>query len=164
MNGYFELLNVIKTSLDNGNVINTVLTSDTVDGFDLDKKNVYPVAMIDVDTGVFTMPATNYNVVVSVLDIADISNNQITNKFLGNSNKIDIYNNLHGVLRRLYNEIKEDKYTKDFNIIGEPSLQKIERGTNLAYGWELTFIVEVPDDVISICDNVFDDTFDNTFN
>lgn len=169
MNGYYKLNDILYQSLISNEDVNTVLSTDTTQGQDLNKKDLYPIAFISIETGSFTSGSIIYNVSISCMDIVDVSKNKITDRFIGNNNAIDIYNTCSAVLRRTFNEISRGKYEIDFMLQDETAqFQKIERLENLSVGWEMTFAVEIEDKLMDICDpeiseNTFDNTFDNTF-
>jgi hypothetical protein len=168
MNGYYKLNDILHQSLINNEDVNTILTSDTSQGQDLNKKDLYPVAFISIDTGSFTSGSIIYSVSISCMDLVDVAKEKVTDRFIGNSNAIDVYNTCAAVLRRTFNEISRGKYEIDFMVQDETAqLQKIERLENLSVGWEMTFAVEIEDKLMDICEpeiKIFDNTFDNTFN
>ena len=44
MNAYYEVQNVLKTSLEANDDINTVINDDVAGSVDLDAKSIYPIA------------------------------------------------------------------------------------------------------------------------
>ena len=151
MNAYYEVLNVLKTSLENNIDVNTVLTDDTSKGVDVNKMNIYNLAFIDVRTGLFKSNVSSFFVSIQCLGVPNHSKEPVTDKFLGNDNSIDIYNTTIAVLRRTFDEIVKDVYTKDITIIGDGDFEKVENKKNGAIGWELNFEIETPNTVVTSC-------------
>jgi hypothetical protein len=170
MRGYYELQRVLKTSLENNIDVNTVLTTDTNIVFDVNKHNVYPIAEIDITSGNIRQGGLVFQVTIIAMDRVDVSKKTPTDKFVSNQNEIDVYNTMVYVLRRTYRELKEGKYEYNFDILNDPTIDKIVGKENLSVGWSMSFEVEVPDEDMDICvepidkqELTFDETFDNTF-
>lgn len=170
MRGYYELQRVLKTSLENNIDVNTVLTTDTNIGFDINKKNIYPIAEIDITNGTVNQSGVNLQVSIIAMDRVNVSKENPTDKFVSNQNEIDVYNTMLYVLRRTYKDLKEGKYEYDFNILNDPTIDKVVGKENLSVGWTISFEVEIPDGEMNICitpvdkqELTFDETFDNTF-
>ena len=85
MNAYYEVLNVLKTSLENNIDVNTVLTDDTSKGVDVNKMNIYNLAFIDVRTGLFKSNVSSFFVSIQCLGVPNHSKEPVTDKFLGTS-------------------------------------------------------------------------------
>lgn len=151
MNAYYELLRVLKTSLENNTHVNTVTQGDILE-VDLNKKNIFPLAHISVSTGTFAENVIRFNVQIIAMDIRNSVTDTVSDKFVGNDNEIDNLNTSLSVLRRTYNELVKDKYSEDITIIGEPNLELFtESRQNLLDGWSMNVQVEVPDIIMSIC-------------
>lgn len=151
MRGYYELLKVLKTSLENNIDVNTVLTTDTNIVFDVNKHNVYPIAEIDVTSGNIVQGGVRLQVTIIAMDRVDVSKKTPTDKFVSNQNEIDVYNTMLYVLRRTYRELKEGKFEYNFDILNEPTITKIVGKENLSMGWSMDFEVDVPEDDMNIC-------------
>jgi hypothetical protein len=151
MRGYYELQRVLKTSLENNIDVNTVLTTDTNIVFDVNKHNVYPIAEIDITSGNIRQGGLVFQVTIIAMDRVDVSKKTPTDKFVSNQNEIDVYNTMVYVLRRTYRELKEGKYKYNFDIINDPTIDKIVGKENLSVGWSMSFEVEVPDEDMDIC-------------
>lgn len=151
MNAYYELLRVIKTSLENNVNVNTVTQGDILE-IDLNKKTIFPLAHVSVSSATFAENVIRFNVQVYAMDIRNIVKDIPADKFTGNDNEIDNLNTSLAVLRRTYNELAKDKYTQDITITGEPSLELFtESRGNLLDGWSMNLQVEVPDTIMSVC-------------
>jgi hypothetical protein len=150
MNAYYELLRVLKKSLEDNVNINTV-TQGNIAEMDLDKKTIFPLAHIDASNGSFQENIMTFNVTIHAMDIVDYSNEIIVDKFIGNDNEIDILNTMLAVLRRTYLELAKDVHTEMITINSEPNFSLKEGYSNSLLGWEMSFSVEVPDTIISVC-------------
>lgn len=151
MRGYYELLKVLKTSLENNIDVNTVLTTDTNIVFDVNKHNVYPIAEIDITSGNIVQGGLRLQVTIIAMDRVDVSKKTPTDKFLSNQNEIDVYNTMLYVLRRTYRDLVEGKYEYNFELLNEPNITKIVGKENLSIGWTMDFEIEVPDEDMNIC-------------
>lgn len=151
MNAYYELLRVLKTSLENNVDVNTVTQGDILE-VDLAKKTIFPLAHISVSTATFDKNVIRFNVQLIVMDIRNTVTDIVTDKFVGNDNEIDNLNTSLAVLRRTYNELANDKWSEDITIMGDPSLELFtESRGNTLDGWSMNVQVEVPDTIMSIC-------------
>jgi ribosomal protein S3AE len=151
MNAYYEVQNVLKTSLDANVDVNTVINDDVAGSIDLDKKSIYPIAFITIETGNFVENVTIMNIQLQALDQVNQSPDIVVDKFVGNSNELDIYNTMLAVLRRTFDELVIDKYTKDILIKGGADLLKVGNEINSIVGWQMSFDIEVPNIIHSIC-------------
>jgi len=151
MNAYYEVQNVLKTSLEANDDINTVINDDVAGSVDLDAKSIYPIAFITIETGQFVENVSIMNVQIQALDQVNQSSNIVTDKFVGNSNELDIYNTMLAVLRRTFDELVIDKYTKDILIKGSADILKVGNEVNSIVGWQMSFDIEVPNVIHSIC-------------
>ena len=151
MRGYYELQRVLKTSLENNIDVNTVLTTDTNIAFDINKKNIYPIAEIDITSGTVNQSGVNLQVSIIAMDRVNQSKDTPTDKFVSNQNEIDVYNTMLYVLRRTYRDLKEGKYEYDFDILNDPTIDKVVGQENLSVGWTMSFEVEIPDGEMDIC-------------
>jgi len=150
MNAYYEVLRILKLSLEENKDIHTVTQGD-ISNLDLNKMNIYPIGHIDLDDGTFNENTIEFNCSIYAMDVIDTSNNLVTDKFIGNDNEIDVFNTMLAVVRRTYLELAKDMRTQDITILGEPSVRKMEGAVNNLAGWEMTFTIEVPDIIISVC-------------
>jgi len=149
MNSYTQVLSIFKTSLSSQSEIKTVLQGDS--NIDFSKKNIYGVAHIGLDTGSFKSNVTVFNAEIQALDQLTNTKETQTDKFYGNDNEVDILNAMMAVLRKTFDELVDDKYTKDIVIVGEADLQKVERTENNLLGWSMKFDIEVPNTIVSKC-------------
>jgi len=150
MNAYYEVLRILKLSLQENKDIHTVTQGD-ISTMDLNKMNIYPLGHIDLDDGTFNENTIEFSCSIYAMDMIDVSNELTTDKFIGNDNEIDVFNTMLAVVRRTYLELAKDTRTQDITILGEPTIRKMEGAVNNLVGWEMTFTIEVPDIIISVC-------------
>lgn len=150
MNAYYEVLRVLKTSLEENTDVHTVTQGD-ISELDIDKHNIYPLAHVELSNGSFNENVIQFNCSLHALDVKDISNDINTDKFVGNDNEIDVMNTMLFVLRRTYLELAKDMRTEDITILGEPNFTQVTNTANNIIGWQMDFQIEVPDTIISVC-------------
>lgn len=149
MNQYTALINYI-VSLLNKDIDVTTITEGNIDRIDLSKKNIYPLAHIDANDGIFTDNHSTFNVSIQIVDQIDYNNEINNSKLFNNDNRVDIYNTSLQSLRRLFNEFT---LNKEINVSPDslPSFQKVDEKKSNLIGWELSIVVNVPNDIMSIC-------------
>jgi len=149
MNGYYLLLDYIKSLLDADVDCNTVTTGVDLSSTDLNRKDIYALAHIEANDGTFLDNVIQINLELFSLDQVDFSK-EIENgqKFIGNDNEQDVYNTTLYVLRRVYNKLS---VSDGISILGDANIQKTERVENNLIGWSMTLTVEISDSVMRFC-------------
>ncbi len=152
---YFKLINGIKDLLQTDVRIKTI-TEGTISDIDAYKQNIPTMAHIVVDGGSTLDNLNTYNVVVSVLDIVVENNNVTEDKFIGNDNRQEVFNETDNIIRRFYMYFKRNAQGQDIFIDGSPTFDKVEEyeTENRLAGWDLTFTVGVPNNIIDVCKDV----------
>jgi len=148
MNAYTQLLNYLLSILSADTDINTVTEGSQIDQIDIQKKNLYPLAHIEAADGNFTANNFQFNVTVQILDMVQTRKEINTDKFTTNDNRQDVYNTSLQSLRRMYNELVRNEI---ISVSTDSGFTKVDSVKNGIYGWELSMLVEVPNDVMSIC-------------
>ena len=151
MNQHTELLNYLK-SLAEGYGANTV-TRDAPDSIDLQKTNIYPLVNLSIASGSFSNGSTiNFNVAIEVITNRDINNEVVNDKFWGNDNEVDNYNDTLAIINKMWTAMFRDFEENNITASESPSFEKITlEGVNLLDGWELSFSVEVPNTTLNLC-------------
>lgn len=103
MNGYYQILQVIKDALLNDNDVNTVTQGD-INEVDLNRKDIFNLAHIITNPATFTENTIRFNMSIVVCAIRDINKDINDDKFRNNDNEIDNLNTTLYVCRRLYNK------------------------------------------------------------
>tara|TARA_R110002020_G_scaffold216205_5_gene423637 strand:- start:133 stop:597 length:465 start_codon:yes stop_codon:yes gene_type:complete len=152
---YFKLINGIKELLEVDERVKTITEGDISD-LDAYKQNLPTLAHIVVDGGSALENLNTYNVVVSVLDIIVENNNITVDKFKGNDNSQEIYNQTDNIIRRFFMVFNRNAEGQDIFIEESPTFSKVEEydTENRLAGWELSFTVGVPNDKIDVCDPI----------
>jgi hypothetical protein len=151
MANYFNILDTLKLHLDNDPFITSVTEGDIFQ-VDLGKQTLFPLAHIMVNTATFEGNVLRFNITLMVMDIANISKDEITDVFLGNNNEQEILNTTLSVLNRAYEVLRRgDLYSNNFQVDGNPSCEPFtERFENYLAGWAMTFDVLVAN-TMTIC-------------
>lgn len=151
MANYFNILDTLKNHLDNDPFITSVTEGDIFQ-VDLGKQTLFPLAHIMVNTATFEGNVLRFNITLMVMDIANISKDEITDIFLGNNNEQEILNTTLSVLNRAYEILRRgDLYSDNFQVDGNPSCEPFtERFENYLAGWAMTFDVLVAN-TMTIC-------------
>ena len=148
MNAYTQLLNYLLLILSADIDINTVTEGEDLDRIDIANKNIYPLAHIDADDGTFTENNFQFNVSLQVIDQIDFNKIISTDKFTTNDNRQDIYNTSLQSLRRAYNELARNAV---ISVSGNSTFNKVRNQKNGLVGYQLDMLIEVPNDIMSIC-------------
>jgi len=148
MNAYTQLLNYLLLILSADIDINTVTEGEGLDRIDIANKNIYPLAHIDADDGTFTENNFQFNVSLQVIDQIDFNKIISTDKFTTNDNRQDIYNTSLQSLRRAYNELARNAV---ISVSGNSTFNKVRNQKNGLIGYQLDMLIEVPNDIMSIC-------------
>lgn len=149
---YFKLIESLKSVFESDARIKTITEGD-IDDLDLYRQNIPAMAHIIISDGTIQDNLNVYNVLIQCVDIVSENNNITSEKFKGNDNRQEVYNDMDNVLRRAYLTFKRDAEQDNINVLGDASVTKILEETtenNLA-GWAATFTVEVPNELMDVC-------------
>lgn len=148
MNQLTELYSYIKQIAEADNQVNKVTKKQ-----DLAKETIFPLVNVIIESGGFTNGSTiNFNIELSCFDIRDINKEIQTDDFWGQDNEVDNHNLAIAVLNRMwltmYTDFEDNNITASENPTFE--LGSFE-APKLLDGARLTFTVEVPNTIISLC-------------
>lgn len=148
MNQLTELYRYIKELAEADSQVNKVTKKQ-----DLAKETIFPLVNVIIESGGFTNGSTvNFNVELSCFDIRNISKEIQTDDFWGNDNEVDNHNLAIAVLNRLWNKMYIDFEENNITASENPSFELGSfEAPKLLDGARLTFAVEVPNTVISLC-------------
>jgi hypothetical protein len=151
MNGYYYLVNRLKTYLNDNAFINSVTIGDIYD-IDLKKQTIYPLSHIIVNNATPSEQMLSFNISILFMDIVDESKEEEVNMFDGNDNTQDVLNSQCTIANRLFVDlIRGNLYSELVQVEGTPSLEPfVDRFENKIAGWTLTFDVNIPQDM-TIC-------------
>lgn len=152
---YFKLINGIKTVLQEDSRIKTVTEGD-IDDFDQYKQNIPAMAHIVVDSADMLDNLNTFSVDINIVDAVVENNNLTIEKFIGNDNRQEVYNDIANVCRRVFQKLRKFSFGDNIYVQDGATLQKIYQfeNDNRLVGWAISFIVEVPDLTIDICETV----------
>jgi hypothetical protein len=155
MNHYTQLLAYIKTLLEQDSFVNTI-TQGEMSKTDLNKMDIYPLAHVYIGDGNFTNgQSVNFNVTISSATQINTNKEINTDKFYGNDNEVDCYNETLSVLNRLWTTMYRDFQEHGIYASENPSLTKSKGDENTLVGWQLDFQVVMPNRTLSLCDNKY---------
>jgi hypothetical protein len=151
MKGFYQVTDKLKTLLNAEPFVNTV-TYGSIDDVDLDKQSIFPLSHIIVNNAVVGTKTTTFSISILAMDIVDISNDEVTDSFVGNDNEQDVLNTQLALLTRVINELQRgdsytDKYQVQEDVTCEPFIDRFE---NKLAGWTATFSVMAVNDM-TVC-------------
>ena len=151
MANYYNILDTLRTHLNNDAIVNTVTTGDIFQ-VDLAKQTIFPLSHIMVNSATFEGNVIRFNISLLAMDIVDISKDEVTEMFLGNDNEQDVLNTQLAVVNRLYEMLRRgDLYSDSFMVDGNPTCEPFaERFENYLAGWTMTFDILVAN-TMTIC-------------
>ena len=150
MNQLTELYKYIKQLAEDDNFVNAVYRMKDIEQ---KKEVITPVVGIDILSGGFTNGQTIiFNVEIAAFSIRDINKEIKTDTFWGNDNELDNQNTCISILNRIwlvmYRDFEENNITSSDNPTFE--IGSFE-GTKLLDGARMTFDIEMPNTLISLC-------------
>ncbi len=150
MNAYTTLLQYIKGLAEATEYVNTVTKGDDID---LNKKNIFPLFNIDINTGNFPSSSTvSFDVDLQCLDIRDINKENVADKFWLNDNEVDNHNNTLSAINEVWVKMSRDFEQNNITASENPTITKITfSDKNLLDGWRIEFTVEMPILELSLC-------------
>lgn len=151
MKGFYNVTDKIKTLLEAEPFVNTV-TFGSIDDVDLDKQSIFPLSHVIVNNAVVGTKTTSFSISILAMDLVDISNDEVTDVFVGNDNEQDVLNTQLALLTRVINELQRgDSYTDKYQIQADVTCEPfVDRFENKLAGWTATFNVVVINDM-TVC-------------
>jgi hypothetical protein len=151
MKGFYNVTDKIKTLLEAEPFVNTV-TFGSIDDVDLDKQSIFPLSHVIVNNAVVGTKTTSFSISILAMDLVDISNDEVTDVFVGNDNEQDVLNTQLALLTRVINELQRgDSYTDKYQIQADVTCEPfVDRFENKLAGWTATFDVVVINDM-TVC-------------
>tara|TARA_R100001440_G_scaffold16711_1_gene28265 strand:- start:14093 stop:14557 length:465 start_codon:yes stop_codon:yes gene_type:complete len=149
--GFYLLTETIKTNLLADENVNTVTTGD-ITKIDLSKQTIYPLSHIIINNVTQEDQLLRFNISVFCMDIVDISKEETTDIFRGNTNEHDVLNTQLAVANKLIETLRGgDLYTTKYQLDGTVSCEPFyDRFENEVAGWVATMDILIPND-INIC-------------
>jgi hypothetical protein len=151
MNGFYRVLDTLKTSLQDDVNCNTVTYGD-ITQVDLNKQTIFPLSHIIVNSATSGENTITFNISVLAMDIVDIRKDEVTDIFEGNDNEQDILNTQLSVLNKVIQKLRiGNLYADGYQILGDVTLEPFrDRFENQIAGWTATMDVIIGNDV-NVC-------------
>ena len=152
MNTYSELLRYLRFLGEEDAFVNTITQGDFND-VDVDKKNIFPLLHISIGNASFPSHSViRYDVQIGCFDIRDVNKEITTDKFTKQDNEIDNLNETLATINRLWLKMSKDFEDNNITASDAPSceIHTFVR-MNTLDGWILTFQVDVPNTMLSLC-------------
>jgi len=148
MNGYYSLLNELKTHFTSDPLVNTI-TQGSIFNVDLGKQNLFPLVHIMVNQVTFNDNVMTANVTLMAMDNVSQRKEEPTTKFETSDNEIDVLNTQLAILNRAFEMLKHGNIWDNlYHLNGAPVCEPfIERFENYLAGWAMTFDVDFPNDM-----------------
>jgi hypothetical protein len=122
-NVLLEGLNLIVEKLNQDDRIKTIFSANE-DELDFNKRDLYPMANVRVNSNDFNTNDVTFE--VTVVDQRDTNKRAITNKFYGNDNRWDNWSLSYDVLRSLINQIERLQNNFDISYVNSSSPLQID--------------------------------------
>jgi len=150
MKSFYNAIDYIKSTLESAPLLNTITHgTDIVDNV---KKNIFPLAHINVLSSSIGSGVVNFTFEIAILDIRNISKIKVNDKFLGNDNELDNLNTCHAILNYMITKMRLQRNDFDIELQNDPSLQPIMMAfTNALDGWKCDIELSVPNIDLSVC-------------
>ena len=151
MKGFYDITTSLRNHFTTDAIVNTVTEGDIFE-VDLNKQTIFPLVHVMINNASLETNVVRFNVSLIAMDIVNISKDETTDVFRGNSNEQDVLNTQLEILNRAYAQMLhgnlwDGKVVIDGNPNCEPFVERFEN--NLA-GWTMTFDVLIPNEV-TIC-------------
>ena len=154
MQGFYNLSNKIRETLQLDAFVNTVTYGDIFD-VDLNKQTIFPLSHFMVNSATMQSNVWSFQISLLCMDIVDDNKNfaeGIPDEFRGNNNEQDVFNTQLAVANRLLELLlRGDLYVDKYQLDGNPTLEPfVDRFENKLAGWTVSFNVIIPNDM-TIC-------------
>jgi hypothetical protein len=151
MNGFYRVLDQIKTALQADPNCNTVTYGD-ITQVDLNKQTIFPLSHIIVNGATSGENTITFNLSILAMDIVDIRKEVKTSTFMGNDNEQDILNTQLSVLNKVIQNLRiGNLYQDKYQVLGDVTLEPFrDRFENQIAGWTATLDVIIGNDV-NVC-------------
>jgi len=154
MQGFYNLSNKIRETLQLDEFVNTVTYGDLME-VDLNKQTIFPLSHFMISGATMQSNVWNFSVSLLCMDLVNESKNYadgIPGEFRGNNNEQDVFNTQLAVANRLLELLlRGDLYVDKYQLEGDATLEPfVDRFENKLAGWTVTFNVLIPNDM-TIC-------------
>jgi len=150
MRAFYKAIDYIKSTLEGAPLLNTITHgTDIIDNV---KKNIFPLAHINVLSSVVSNGVVNFTFEIAVVDIRNYSKLKSKDKFLGNDNELDNLNTCHAIMNYMIMAMRFQRNEFDIELLNEPNLNPVFMAfTNALDGWICQIELSVPNNDTSVC-------------
>lgn len=151
MREFYKVVDYLKTTLEADISVHTI-THGLRSMMDIDKKNIFPLVHLQVTSSTVSNSMATFIFEIAVVNLRNISKQQVTDKFLGNDNELDNLNTCHAILNRLVSILQNQNNTDAIQLVNIPTLQPIIfEESNLLDGWRCDLELIIPNNEIVVC-------------
>lgn len=151
MREFYTAINYLKSILDADINVHTI-THGLRSMTDIEKKNIFPLAHIQVIGSNVDTSNITFNFEIAVVDLRMTVKEVVTDKFRSNDNELDNLNTTHAVLNRLVSTLRNKQNNFNIDLNNTPLLQPIIfEDSNLLDGWRTEIELIMPNTEISVC-------------
>jgi len=151
MRGFYLTIELLKELLQEDVNVHTIVHG-LKSGMDINKKNVFPLAHLQVTSSTADNQFISFTFEVAVVDLRNISKKIVTDKWLQNDNELDNLNTCHAVLNRLISILTNQNNEYKIQLVNVPSLGPIIfEESNLLDGWRTDLELIIPNTEIVVC-------------
>jgi len=143
-------LELIVGYLNNDVDVNTITIFNTDDDIDFNKKNIYNLVNIGIVSANFESKTIGFEILF--ITQRDEVKQTITNKLLGNDNRVDNMQTAHSVLNNLVKNLKLKRNDFDIEFISSTEPQLFFKAfTNGMDGMTIDIVLDYPDNQTDVC-------------
>lgn len=143
MTTFYDLIETLKDQLELDDFVNTV-NFGGIDDVLLQKQDIYPYSHILLNNATYEGAIIRFNMSVICMDIVDITNDAVTDIFVGNDNLHDVLNTQLAVITRLLEVLRRGDDANTFYLGDAPSLEHFtDRFEHGVAGWTATFDISI---------------------
>ena len=151
---YYRVTEALKNALEN-EITKTVTLGDITE-VDLNKRSIFPLAHIIVNSGSITERTISLDVSILFMDLVDVSLENVkdqTEPFYGANDLQDVHNTQLAAANLLVQSmLRGTLWDDDIKVEGTPTVEPFkDRFENTLAGWVLNFTVEARNTDTSIC-------------
>jgi hypothetical protein len=151
MRGYYLTIELLKELLQEDVNVHTIVHG-LKSGMDINKKNIFPLAHLQVTSSTADNQFISFTFEVAVVDLRNISKKIVTDKWLQNDNELDNLNTCHAVLNRLVTKLRLQNNPDKIQLNNMPTLTPIIfEDMNLLDGWRTELELIIPNNEINVC-------------
>lgn len=151
MKGYYDLTKKLHDLLITDALVNQV-TKGSLDKITNAKKDMYPLAHVMIDNGVFESNTIKFAITLIVMDIVDYTKEDLTHLYYGNNNEDDIHNQTIMICQRAFEELRRGESSEKYFIESDTASFElfVDRFTDDVAGCTMTFEITMANEM-TIC-------------